>query len=136
MINDYVENIMRNGINHFAEELSTSNREVQIMILWSEEEERPKYKKLCASGLNESITFNQILNVKFDLMNREYMCANFIAKTLDKFSKQLACPMKELFVLISLEDVIEEGEEIEAIKLYLYHKSKLIQPILLEELLA
>jgi hypothetical protein len=136
MVNEYVENIMRNGITHFAEELQVPTNEVQIMILWSQEEERPKYKKLCANGLNEPISFNQILNVKFDLMNREYICANFIGKTLEKFSKELACPMSELFVLISLEDVVEDGEQLDAVKLYLYHKSKLVQPILLEELLA
>jgi hypothetical protein len=136
MINDYVENIMRNGINNFAEELEISNKQVQIMILWSEEEERPKYKKITSTGVIEPITFNQILKVKFDLMNREFICANFIAKTLAKFSKELNCPMKELFVMICLEDVVEEEVEIEAIKLYLYHKTKLIQPIVLEEILA
>lgn len=136
MINDYVENIMRNGINHFAEELGVSSKEVQILIFWSQEEGRPKYKKMCANGTSEIISFNQILNVKFDLMNREMICASFIAKTLDKYSKELSCPMVELFVVISLEDVVEDGEEMQAVKLYLYHKSKLVQPINLEEILA
>jgi len=131
MITDYVEKIMRNGINHFSQELNKSNQEVQLLIFWDAEEEKPKYKKLVQGSKSEVVTFNEILNVRFDMMNREGICGNFITKTLDKFSKELDCEMTELFIIIHLEP----SEEIEDVKLHLYKRQNLIQELDLEEIL-
>jgi hypothetical protein len=132
MITDYVEKIMRNGIDHFSKELSKSNQEVQLLIFWDAEEEKPKYKKLVQGSSNEIVSFNQILNVRFDMMNREGICANFISKTLERFSKQLECPMTELFIVIHLEP----NEDVDDVKLHLYKKQNLIQELDLEQILG
>jgi hypothetical protein len=132
MITDYVEKIMRNGIDHFSKELNKSNQEVQLLIFWDAEEEKPKYKKLVQGSSNEIVSFNQILNVRFDMMNREGICANFISKTLERFSKQLECPMTELFIVIHLEP----SEEVDDVKLHLYKKQNLIQELDLEQILG
>jgi hypothetical protein len=132
MITDYVEKIMRNGIDHFSKELNKSNQEVQLLIFWDAEEEKPKYKKLVQGSSNEIVSFNQILNVRFDMMNREGICANFISKTLERFSKQLECPMTELFIVIHLEP----NEDVDDVKLHLYKKQNLIQELDLEQILG
>ncbi len=132
MITEYVEKIMRNGINHFSQELAKSNQEVQLLIFWDAQEEKPKYKKLVQGSKNEIVSFNQILNVRFDMMNREGICGNFIAKTLDNFSKELSCEMTELFIIIHLEP----SEDIEDVKLHLYKGQKLIQELDLEQILG
>lgn len=132
MITDYVEKIMRNGIDHFSKELNRSNQEVQLLIFWDAEEEKPKYKKLVQGSSNEIVSFNQILNVRFDMMNREGICANFISKTLERFSKQLECPMTELFIVIHLEP----NEDVDDVKLHLYKKQNLIQELDLEQILG
>ena len=132
MITDYVEKIMRNGIDHFSKELNKSNQEVQLLIFWDAEEEKPKYKKLVQGSSNEIVSFNQILNVRFDMINREGICANFISKTLERFSKQLECPMTELFIVIHLEP----SEEVDDVKLHLYKKQNLIQELDLEQILG
>jgi hypothetical protein len=132
MITDYVEKIMRNGIDHFSKELNKSNQEVQLLIFWDAEEEKPKYKKLVQGSSNEIVSFNQILNVRFDMMNREGICANFISKTLERFSNQLECPMTELFIVIHLEP----NEDVDDVKLHLYKKQNLIQELDLEQILG
>jgi len=132
MITDYVEKIMRNGIDHFSKELNKSNQEVQLLIFWDAEEEKHKYKKLVQGSSNEIVSFNQILNVRFDMMNREGICANFISKTLERFSKQLECPMTELFIVIHLEP----NEDVEDVKLHLYRRQNLIQELDLEQILG
>lgn len=132
MITDYVEKIMRNGIDHFSKELNRSNQEVQLLIFWDAEEEKPKYKKLVQGVSSEVVSFNQILNVRFDMMNREGICANFISKTMERFSKQLECPMTELFIVIHLEP----SEEVDDVKLHLYRKQNLIQELDLEQILG
>ena len=132
MITDYVEKIMRNGIDHFSKELNKSNQEVQLLIFWDAEEEKPKYKKLVQGSSNEIVSFNQILNVRFDMMNREGICANFISKTLERFSNQLECPMTELFIVI----LLEPNEDVDDVKLHLYKKQNLIQELDLEQILG
>lgn len=131
MITEYVEKIMRNGINHFSQELSKSNQEVQLLIFWDAEEEKPKYKKLVQGSKSEVVSFNEILNVRFDMMNREGICGGFITKTLEKFSKELGCEMSELFIVIHLES----SEEIEDVKLHLYKNTEAVKEIELEEIL-
>lgn len=131
MITEYVEKIMRNGINNFSQELSKSPQEVQILIYWDAEEEKPKYKKMVQGEKSEIVTFNQILNVRFDMMNREAICGNFITGTLQRYSKELSCEMSNLFVVIYLID-----DEEKDVRLYLYKNSEAIKEIELEEILS
>jgi hypothetical protein len=131
MITEYVEKIMRNGINNFSQELNKSPKEVQILIFWDAEEEKPKYKKMVQGEKSEVVTFNQILNVRFDMMNREAICGNFITGTLQKYSKELSCEMSNLFVVIYLVD-----DEEKDVRLCLYKNSEAIKEIELEEILS
>lgn len=131
MITEYVEKIMRNGINNFSQELSKSPQEVQILIFWDAEEEKPKYKKMVQGEKSEVVTFNQILNVRFDMMNREAICGNFITGTLQRYSKELSCEMSNLFVVIYL---VEDEEK--DVRLFLYKNSDAIKEIELEEILS
>ena len=134
MITEYVEKIMRNGINNFSQELNKSAQEVQILIYWDAEEEKPKYKKLVQGEKSEVVTFNQILNVRFDMMNREAICGNFITGTLQKYSKEFSCEMSELFVVIYLTET-NGNEDEKDVHLFLYKNSQPMKEIELEEIL-
>jgi hypothetical protein len=80
---------------------------------------------------SEVVTFNQILNVRFDMMNREAICGNFITGTLQRYSKELSCEMSNLFVVIYLVD-----DEEKDVRLWLYKNSDAIKEIELEEILS
>ena len=82
---------------------------------------------------SQIVSFNEILDVKFDLMNREMICGNFITKTLERYSKSLKCEMNELFIIIHLEP---SDDEEELVKLHLYQKQMLVEEIELEKILA
>jgi len=131
MIQEYVEKIMRDGINNFAVKHEKTIDEVQILISWNEDEQKPNYKKMIQGEGSIPVTFNQILDVRFDMMNREAICGSFITKTLDRFSKELSCMMSNLFVVIYLV-ATDEGEDV---KLHLYRGSEAIKEIILEEIL-
>lgn len=122
---------MRNGITHFAQELNKPTADVQILILWDEDENIIKYKKMVREGESEFVKFNEILNVRFDLMNREAICNGFIANTLKKYAGQFSCEMSKLFVVIYL---LEEEEK--DIRLFLYRNSEALKEIELEEILS
>jgi len=131
MIQEYVEKIMRDGINNFAVKHEKTIDEVQILISWNEDEQKPNYKKMIQGEGSIPVTFNQILDVRFDMMNREAICGSFITKTLDRFSKELSCMMSNLFVVIYLVATDED----EDVKLHLYRGSEAIKEIILEEIL-
>jgi hypothetical protein len=134
MITEYVEKIMRNGINNFSQELNKSPQEVQILIFWDADEEKPKYKRMVQGEKSEVVTFNQILNVRFDMMNREAICGNFITGTLNRYSKELSCEMSNLFVIIYLTET-NGNEDEKDVRLFLYKNSEPIKEIELEEIL-
>ena len=131
MINEYVEKIMRNGISHFAEQLQRPTADIQILILWDKDAGSVKYKKMVRDGESAFVKFNEILNVKFDLMNRESICGSFIENTLKKYSVEFSCDMSELFVVIYL---LEQEEK--DVRLFLYRKSEAVKEIELEEILS
>lgn len=131
MINEYVEKIMRNGITNFAEQLKKSTADIQILIVWDKNLEGVKYKRMIRGEESVFIKFNEILNVKFDLMGREAICGNFIENTIRKYSHQFSCEMSDLFVVIYLME-----EEEKDIRLFLYKNSEAIKEIELEEILS
>lgn len=133
MIQGYVEKIMRNGIANFAQQDKKSLTEVQLLVLWDAQEEKVKYKKMVRDQANEEVTFNQILNVKFDMMNREAICGNFISKTLDKYAQELNAPKSHLFVVIYLSSNDENNNEL---LLQLYNGGTSVKEIKLEEILG
>lgn len=132
MLSEYVEKIMRNGISNFAKQASKSEQEVQLLITWDDTNQCPKYKKLVSGLPSEEVTFNQILNVKFDMLNRGAIVGQFITTTLDRYSKELNCMMSQAYVLIALEP---KGEDEDELKLYLYRGKEQVKQLELEQLL-
>jgi len=140
MLTEYVEKIMRNGIYHFAKQASVSPFEVQILIYWDDLAETPKYKKLVNGQPSVEVTFNQILNVKFDMMNRGAIVGQFITTTLDRYSKELNCAMSQTYVIVALEpkagvEVDNEDEVEDELKLFLYRGKDQVKELELEQLL-
>ena len=132
MLSEYVEKIMRGGITNFAKQAGKTPYESQILITWDDANQKPKYKKLIQDLGSEEVTFNQILNVKFDMLNREAIVGQFITGILDRYSRELNCLMSQCFVLIFLEQTSEEEDEL---RLYLYKGSEKIRELELEQLL-
>ena len=114
MVADYVKGIMQKGITNFAKELKRPNDEVQILISWNEEEDRPKFKKMVADMPHQDITFNDVLGVKFDIFNRGELVNQFVTNILQSYSEQLECDKKHLFIVIMLIENQEEMDESEA----------------------
>jgi hypothetical protein len=133
MLTEYVEKIMRNGISNFAKQASKSEQEVQILITWDDNNQCPKYKKLIIGLMSEEVTFNQILNVSFDMLNRGAIVGQFITTTLDRYSKELNCMMSQAYILIALE---KRGQDDDELCLYLYRGKEKVKQLDLEQILG
>jgi hypothetical protein len=128
MIGQIVESTMRKAILRIAKEKGTAAHNHQIIIGWNAEQECLKYYVVGVSG-SKQVTFNEILGVKFDLMNREFVVSEFITKKFDSFSKTYECEKKHLFVYIFLQNGNDDD-----IKLCLYKGANKAKDIELEEL--
>ena len=135
MINEYVEDIMRNSIMRFAEESEKKEDEVQLLISWDDENEHPKYKKIVFGESNQQVELHEVLGTKKNIFNKpkEAMIDNFITNALHKYSEELQCEPSQVFVLIYLE-LMNEHED--ALKLHLYKGSVAIKEISLQQILA
>jgi hypothetical protein len=132
MLSEYVEKIMRNGIRNFANKASKREQDVQILIAWDDSNNCPKYKRLISGEPTQEVTFNEILDVKFDMLNRGAIVGQFITNTLDRYSKEMNCMMSQAYVIIALE---LKGVDEDELKLYLYKGKEQVKQLDLEQLL-
>ena len=135
MINDYVEDIMRNSVMRFAEQHEKREDEAQLLISWDDENDKPKYKKIIFEESNQKVELHEVLGTKKNIFNKpkEAMIDNFITNILHKYSEELECEPSQVFVLIYLE-LINEHEDV--LKLHLYKGSVPIKEISLQQILA
>lgn len=130
MIDSIVESTMRKAILRFAKDSNSECSEHQILIAFNAETGTPKYKHLMIGGISKEIAFLEILGLKFDLLNREMIVAQFISKTFVRYSKEYECLPQNIFVLLSLPN------EDEDIILSLYKGNTFIKEIDLEQLIG
>lgn len=135
MINEYVEDVMRNSIMRFAEQHEKREDEVQLLISWDNDKGNPKYKKVVFGEPNQEVELHEVLGTKKNIFNKpkEAMIDNFITQSLEKFSDEMQCDMSQVFVLIYLE-LINEYDDV--LKLHLYKGNVPIKEISLQEILA
>ena len=133
MVAEYVQGIMQKGIARFAKELKRPNEEVQLLISWNAEENRPRFKKMVEGIAHQDITFNDVLGVKFDFLNRGEIVNDFITKTLEAYSQELQCEKEQLFIIIA---VMENQEGLDEVKLHLFRGNEKIKELQLESLLS
>ena len=133
MVAEYVKGIMQKGIMRFAKELKRPNDEVQLLISWNAEESKPKLRKMVVYMPQQDITFNDVLGVKFDILNRGEIVNAFITQTMQTYSQELECNMEQLFILIALA---EDAEGYDELKLHLFKGNEKIKELELEQLLT
>jgi hypothetical protein len=133
MVAEYVKGIMQKGITNFAKALKRPNDEVQILISWNKEEDKPRFKKMVVEMPPENITFNDVLGVKFDILNRGEIVNAFITQTMQTYSEELECDKEQLFILIALT---EDTEGYDELKLHLFKGNEKIKELQLEQLLT
>jgi hypothetical protein len=133
MVAEYVKGIMQKGITRFAKELKRTNDEVQILIAWNADEGRPRFKKMVVGLPNQDITFNDVLGVRFDILNREELVVDFITKTMESQAEELQCYKEQLYIVIAL---LEDEEGFDEVKLNLFKGNESIKELQLESLLS
>ena len=133
MVAEYVKGIMQKGLMRFAKELKRPNDEVQLLISWNAEEGKPKFRKMVVDMPQQDITFNDVLGVKFDILNRGEIVNAFITQTMQTYSDELECDKEQLFILIALT---EDAEGYDELKLHLFKGNEKIKELQLEQLLT
>jgi len=129
MVDSIVESTMRKAILRFAKNDKNEPNNHQILIGYDPTYLCPKYKHLTI-GSSRDVSFLEILGVKFDLLNREMLVAQFISKTLQRYATEYETLPQNIFVIIALKS---DDDEIE---LSLYRGNEFKKTIDLEQLLG
>lgn len=129
MVTEIVEKIMRNGILHFAKSAGVTPADSQIIIASNDASETPAYRSAIRGQQPKPVTFNEILNVKFDLLNREAIASPFIQQSLLRYANELNVDVQRVFVIVFLRNNQSVG-------LTLYHGATQVRAIDLTELLS
>lgn len=82
---------------------------------------------------HQDITFNDVLGVRFDFLNREQIVNAFITKTMQTYSEELECYKEQLYIVIAL---LEDAEGNDELKLHLFKGNEKIKELQLEQLLT
>jgi hypothetical protein len=82
---------------------------------------------------NQDITFNDVLGVRFDILNREELVVDFITKTMESQAEELQCYKEQLYIVIAL---LEDEEGFDEVKLNLFKGNESIKELQLESLLS
>lgn len=131
MITEYVESIMRKGLQRYAKEMKQSVTDIQLLIGWNVEEQKSNYKILSANAPSKSITFNEFLKVPFDILNREQLMIPVVSKTIERYSAELNCPSSVISIVVYLTP---QEEDDDVVNLHLYKGSEGIKKVNLEQI--
>lgn len=130
MIEEIVTKTMRNGIVRFAKDASVGVHSSQLMIYATSNDGLPAYKSLVLGRDPRPVTFNEILSVRVDLLNREAIAAPFIAKSLVRYAEELAVDVKKIRILCWLS--LNERR----LHLGLYNGAKYVREVDLSDVLG
>lgn len=111
----------------FAKDLGTTNENVQIS-LGLNADGSPKYILYKEYKPVRTLTINEVLGVKIDLLGKAQLVEMFLCKVLPKLSEQKQIPFDQLRVLC----IQKAGKQF----LYLANGSQLIGEIQLEDLIS
>lgn len=129
MITEIVEKVMRNGIISFAEQAGVRIGHSQLMIFCKEDTAVPCYKSLTYEKPSREVTFNEILGVKVDLLNREGIAAPFIQNAILRYSKEYNISPTHIHIVVFVNEINK------SVNLHLYNGATSIKPISLDEVL-
>ena len=137
MVKGQVKKIMKSALVRFAKENNVETEKVAIFIHTKSDDCEPLYFKTVSgitdkddNGNTKSLDFNRdILNVKFDLMQRAYLTANFMKGYISSVAEVEEINAKEIYILIG-----SKNTDASELKFVLYHKSKALRGLTLEDI--
>tara|TARA_R110000824_G_scaffold139685_16_gene305019 strand:+ start:1014 stop:1436 length:423 start_codon:yes stop_codon:yes gene_type:complete len=136
MVQNIVEKTMKKAILKYSALEDTNATSIQMMIHTKNEELVPEYfylvdgiPKRNEKGETKSLTFIEILDKKFDLLNKELIAATWLTSWFKTISDDIECKPSEIYINISAEN-----DKIENIKIKLYKNSTGIREVSLKEI--
>ena len=136
MVQNIVEKTMKKAILKYSALEDKNATSIQMMIHTKNEDLIPEYfylvdgiPKRAENGQTQSLTFTEMLDKKFDLLNKELIAAQWLKSWFKTISTDNNCSASEIYINISTE-----SDKIENIKIKLYKNSTGIREVSLKEI--
>tara|TARA_Y100001972_G_C7474660_1_gene241498 strand:+ start:16 stop:435 length:420 start_codon:yes stop_codon:yes gene_type:complete len=107
MVVSAIRKTMKSALKNFAEKENTNPKSIEVVIHTKSKEYAPEYfymvnnvPKLQEDGQIKSVTFTEMLGKKFDLMNREFLAAQFLPTFFKATSEEEKLEPKNMYIRI------------------------------------
>ena len=119
---DSAIDIMRNALKRLSDKNNCDAKNIQLVIKFNGE--RVLYSYMKDYQKISDLTFNQILDVKFDFKQREFLTAPFLQKSIVRFADEKNTDVSEMSSIIVTKDS-------EANKVYMlaYHNNEFYKQV-------
>lgn len=136
MVQNIVEKTMKKAILKYSALEDKNATSIQMMIHTKNEELIPEYfylvdgsPKRTEDGKTKSLTFTEMLDKKFDLLNKEMIAAQWLKSWFKNISKENECKASEIYINISADN-----DNIDNIKIKLYKNATGLREVSLQEI--
>ena len=114
--------IMSKALKRLSAENKCDAKDIQLVIKFNGE--RVLYSYMKHYEKMSDLTFNEILGVKFDFKQREFLTAPFLQKSMVRLAEEKQVPVQELSSIIMTKD-----SEADKVYLLAYHNNEFYKQI-------
>ena len=114
--------IMSKALKRLSDENKCDATDIQLVIKFNGE--RVLYSYMKHYEKMSDLTFNEILGVKFDFKQREFLTAPFLQKSMVRLAEEKQVPVNELSSIIVTKD-----SEADKVYLLAYHNNEFYKQI-------
>ena len=114
-VEQQTKNVIKSAITKYADKQNVSKIDTQVLIFAKDEKFTPGYKICYNFKPLEEVKFKDLLNVKIDLLNKEFFATPYIQTSLKGFARELGCSFNDVNVII-----FTQTDDISVLKLYLF----------------
>lgn len=115
-------NIMSKALKRLSAENKCDATDIQLVIKF--DGQRVLYSYMKHYEKMSDLTFNEILGVKFDFKQREFLTAPFLQKSIIRLAEEKNVPVDEVSSVIMTKD-----SEADKVYILAYHKNEFIKQI-------
>ena len=136
MIVSKIRDTMKTALKNFASKEEKSPTAIEVVIHTKSDEYAPSYFYMVENvpvrdenGEIRNITFPEMLGKKFDLLNREFLAAQFLPTWFKVTEKEHSVSAKDLYIRIGTN-----SEDLKTLSIELSEKGQKIKDLTLEEI--
>ena len=123
LVTKETKSVMKRALLRFSKNNGISAKDNQLLICGGEEG-LPSYRYMRNYKPENTLTFNEILGVKFDFKQREFLTAPFLQKAITRLAEEKEVDVNEMSSIIITKD-----SEADKVYMLAYHNDEFFKQV-------